>query len=558
MFGTIRKHQTWLWVIIIIVVVIAFVIYFNPSTRQGQGGPMRSENFGTIAGETITRDKFADANREVYLMFFTRYGDWPDKEAQRTGFNEVRETFYRLLLLKKARELNIHVSDTVVAQLAREILRAFEQAGAGTLAEFEQRILAPRGMQRKDFERFVRNEVAIQELASLIGGSGRLVTPEEARETYAREYEELSTQMVVLSATNYLPAISVSAESVAQFYTNQMPRYRLPERVQVSVVAFPASNHLAAAEAELSATNLNEIVEANLQRLGTNYVRIAPTLDAAKTKIREQIIHRDALNKARRAAYDFATVLFDQEPLQAGNLRALAQARELPVQALAPFDRERGPLDLDVGLNFVQAAFKLSADTPFSSPVVEEDAVYILALDRRVPSEVPPFESVRDRVTADWRYEQAVQQARQAGQAFQATLTNGLAAGKSFTELCTAAKLKPVFLPPVSLATRSVAEIERDLPLSQFKQVAFNTPVGQASDLIFTRHGGVIIQVQSRLPLDEAKMKTDLPAFTATLRQIRQNDAFNEWFRKQAEEGLRTTALAQMQAAEGPGGAAPQ
>ena len=93
MFGTIRKHQTWLWVIIIIVVVIAFVIYFNPSTRQGQGGPIRSENFGTIAGETITRDKFADANREVYLMFFTRYGDWPDKEAQRTGFNEVRETF---------------------------------------------------------------------------------------------------------------------------------------------------------------------------------------------------------------------------------------------------------------------------------------------------------------------------------------------------------------------------------------------------------------------------------------------------------------------------------
>ena len=82
--------------------------------------------------------------------------------------------------------------------------------------------------------------------------------------------------------------------------------------------------------------------------------------------------------------------------------------------------------------------------------------------------------------------------------------------------------------------------------------------MGQASDLIFTRHGGVIIQVQSRLPLDEAKMKTDLPAFTATLRQIRQNDAFNEWFRKQAEEGLRTTALAQMQAAEGPGGAAPQ
>ena len=226
-----------------------------------------------------------------------------------------------------------------MAQLAREILRAFEQAGAGhwrNLSSEFWRADAAEGFRAVRPQRGRHSGTGVVDR-----GSGRLVTPEEARETYAREYEELSTQMVVLSATDYLPAISVSAESVAQFYTNQMPRYRLPERVQVSVVAFPASNHLAAAEAELSATNLNEIVEANLQRLGTNYVRIAPTLDAAKTKIREQIIHRDALNKARRAAYDFATVLFDQEPLQAGNLRALAQARELPVQALAPFDRER-------------------------------------------------------------------------------------------------------------------------------------------------------------------------------------------------------------------------
>ena len=137
-----------------------------------------------------------------------------------------------------------------------------------------------------------------------------------------------------------------------------------------------------------------------------------------------------------------------------------------------------------MGLNFVQAAFKLSADTPFSSPVVEEDAVYILALDRRVPSEVPPFESVRDRVTADWRYEQAVQQARQAGQAFQATLTNGLAAGKSFTELCTAAKLKPVLLPPVSLATRSVAGLSATCPFPNSNKLLLTRRwTGQRSDL---------------------------------------------------------------------------
>ena len=88
------------------------------------------------------------------------------------------------------------------------------------------------------------------------------------------------------------------------------------------------------------------------------------------------------------------------------------------------------------------------------------------------------------------------------------------------------------------------------MSLSQFKQVAFSTPVGKASDLVYTRDGGMIVHVKARLPLDETKMKEDLPRFTAYLQQVRQNEAFNEWFRKQAEEGLRNTAFARMQAAQ--------
>ena len=60
----------------------------------------------------------------------------------------------------------------------------------------------------------------------------------------------------------------------------------------------------------------------------------------------------------------------------------------------------------------------------------------------------------------------------------------------------------------------------------------------------------MIVYVKARLPLDETKLKTDLPAFTAMLRQYRQNDAFNEWFRKNAEEGLRSTAFTQLQPSE--------
>jgi hypothetical protein len=75
------------------------------------------------------------------------------------------------------------------------------------------------------------------------------------------------------------------------------------------------------------------------------------------------------------------------------------------------------------------------------------------------------------------------------------------------------------------------------------------TPLGKASNFQMTTEGGLILYVKAKLPLDEAKMSASLPAFMNTVRQNRQNEAFNDWFRKEAEKGLRDTPLAQQQPA---------
>jgi hypothetical protein len=89
--------------------------------------------------------------------------------------------------------------------------------------------------------------------------------------------------------------------------------------------------------------------------------------------------------------------------------------------------------------------------------------------------------------------------------------------------------------------------VEERIPLNQYKQIAFTAPLGKVSPFQMTTDGGVIVYVKSRLPLDEAKMNTSLPAFDNYVRQSRQNEAFNEWFRKEAEKGLRDTPLARPQ-----------
>src|SRR5688572_18612362 len=102
MFGTIRRHQNWLWAIII-AVIISFVVFFSPTANLGDRGP--SVNFGTIGGRPITQQDIAASRKETALFYFLRFGDWPENQEMMRQFNFdiERETYNRLLLVEQMR-----------------------------------------------------------------------------------------------------------------------------------------------------------------------------------------------------------------------------------------------------------------------------------------------------------------------------------------------------------------------------------------------------------------------------------------------------------------------
>ena len=77
-------------------------------------------------------------------------------------------------------------------------------------------------------------------------------------------------------------------------------------------------------------------------------------------------------------------------------------------------------------------AFQLTAQDPFGQPVVGRDGVYVVAFSKKLPSENPSFESIKEKVTFDYQYSEALSLARKAGTDFDKTATNGLAQGKTF------------------------------------------------------------------------------------------------------------------------------
>jgi parvulin-like peptidyl-prolyl isomerase len=543
MFGTIRKHQTWLWAVIITLTIISFVYFFSPYQKMTNGPG--SVNYGSINGERVNREDFIKARGEVYLSYFFSRGSWPE-ENKTPGFEPVRETYFRLLLVQKQKEYGIHISDDVVAQVARDMLRPFQKTGTAAAEVFVQQILKPNGFQVSDYERFVRHQLGIQELAAAVGLGGRLVTQQEAKGLYVREHEELATQVVFFPATNQLAGLTITPEAVSMFFTNQLALYRIPEHIQVDYVKFDLTNHLAEATDLLAKmTNLDLQIEEAYRENPTNLLSQfkAASLEEAKVKIREARLKDFESQLARRKAAEFAYALEEKEQQGPDTLALVAKEKNLTVQVSEPFDRFDPPKSLAVSAAFASAAFSLT-NGRFAGPLVGDEAVYIIGLNRRIPSEVPPFEQVRARVENDYKMNLATALARQAGADFNQAATNQLAQGKTFDEICTGAKVTPVELPPFSLSTQSLPGYEEGGLLNQFKQAAFGTNPGKVSTFFPTDEGGFVLFVKAKVPMNEEKMQKELPAFVNYVRGSRQNEAFQAWFRKEVERaGLPNVPL---------------
>jgi hypothetical protein len=545
MFAFIRRHQAWGFVFIALV-IISFVVFFSPTSRYERYA--RGVRLPVIYGEQVTSEEYLAAAREAQLGFFLRYGRWPSQDSfsRQVGFDLSQETLRRLVLVKKLKKLHIEASDQAVADQIAEYLRD-RNTGAFNYQDYERFVrsqLASERTGQADFERFVRHEVCREQLMAVAALAGELVTPRDAEISFRRENEQVDTQLVLFSSSNYLSKVTLDPEKLAQFYTNRQADYRVPERVQVSYVRFDATNYLAEADKALAQiTNLDLSIDQFYRQQSPDAFKDEKgqtlTADAAKAKIKEAERKRRALSAAQKAANDFANALY-KEPPGTNSLPRLAAALGFESNVTDPFSEDEIPAGLRVRLNFTKAAFSLSADEPFATPVVGEDAVYVFALWNRLPAYVPSLESIRARLVEDYRRYTAAELARQAGEGFAATLTNGLAQGKSFDVVCLEQNVILVKLPPFSRATRSLPELPRSVSLSELQNVAFDLASGQASAFRPTFDGGFVVQVKSRIPVDEARLKADLPGYMAQLRQERQLLAFADWFNHEVQKaGVR-------------------
>ncbi len=541
MIGTIRKHSAVLWWSIIPLTIISFVVFMG--SGPGRSGGRRNGGYGTIYGQDITGEAFAQAQREYILYYWLRNGVTPEKSPNFKREDLNRETYLRLLLTRKAKSLGIHVNYEAIKAAAVDLLKSLGRNGQSMPMEQFLDLLARQGLNDGDLQRFLRNDLIIQQLVQTLGLSGTLVSPQDAGQIYDRENQEISAQAVVFATSNYLAQVTVTPDAVAQFYTNNLAAYREPDRVQVTYVAFEVSNYLAQAKAEWAKTNFEENVEAAYRQYGASEFPDAKTPEEAKAKIREVLIQNRAQADAGQQAKEFTSALFGMDPAKPENLAELAKQKGLAVHATAPFDAADGPLNLEVSQAFTKAAFKLNAEEPFAGPLAGTKAIFVIALQNQILSAIPTLGQIRNRVTQDYQEREATMLAQRAGASFHLIVTNQMAAGKSFAQAAATSGFTALLLPAFSLNSSYLPEANALGGMTQLKQAAFMTPVGRVSNLIPTAEGGFILFVKQLMPVDLAKKTAELTSYMAQIRRARQNEAFQAWLQLEANRELRNTPV---------------
>lgn len=538
MIGTIRKHSTVLWWVVIVAIIITFVWWGSQGSKTGNGES--GGEFGSINGTKITPGMFEETRREVKLFyFFNTGGNWPGSGRNAQGFELERETYNRLLLAQKAKEMNISVDEEIVTKVASDRLRMLNNGQPVNPTEFESRILSQEKLNLADYQRYIRGELVIQQLLATIGMTGDLVTDSELRALYQRDFQEVTTKIALFRGEDYLKSITNSAERVAEFYTNQMARYRLPERARVHYVEFPVSNYLATAKTELnSLTNLAEQLEAAIIQMGTNLPAGVTNIEQAKALMIENEERRIAGANAFKAASEFNKALIESQPVDPARIVTLAKEKGLNAKISEPFSQNEAPAGLAVGQEFVRAAFSLTPQEPFIDPVPGAESIFVISLNSRLPSEIPSLDTIRERVTADYQFIEAASMARNAALQFEGGLSNAMTGGKSFADAAAKAGVKLTDIPAFSMSTTNISVLSGRANVDQFKRVALSTAPGQLTPLMPSADGAFMALIEARLPLDETKMAANLPAFKRSVQQVRRSEVFNEWFRREASKAF--------------------
>jgi peptidyl-prolyl cis-trans isomerase D len=518
------------WGLFIALVVFAFVA-MDIATPERSPQKKATDPIGIIFDEEVTRGEYEYAYRGVYLLYVLATGSEPRLDEQ-TDTLLQESAWQRLAILKKANQLGFSISDE---QLVRGIqsLPLFRdpdngQFNAQQYSNFVSGFLPRIGFDAKLFEQSHAENLLIEEISRALSGSVE-VNEDEILQAY-RDLNDRCTIEHLTVSRDLAANPAVSEEQVKIYFEENQRAFELPEKVYVHYVDFPVSDYLG--KTQITDIMVSQVYSNNLERYAieneTGDVAYQP-LSEVRAELYDLIDQEAARQKAYQAAdqlvarlseeVDFATAAAELNLSVVENTPSFNVAETLPnIDPTAPFTR-------------ASVALEESETHYYSDPVLGRDHIYVIALQKKWPAFIPPYESVREEVrTAAQAQANAVAYQVYANDLF-TTFQDALAADRTFAEVAQEYNLSITTTAPFNAAT----PLEGPLA-TQLMERVFQLNAGDLARPILSEEGYIFLSLATREAADTTALGAQRLAIIQALENQKRVSQINAWQDKVVEE----------------------
>lgn len=399
---------------------------------------------GKIFGRAISQEAYDLQRTWLFMKLSSSVTELPPEVLSPLLEPQI---WRNLLLIEEAKRERLRVSDQELAAFIQQI-PAFQEAGLFR-SDYYQGYLRAKGMSPSLFEQLVRNDLIIDRLLDSVTATVT-VTEEDVRAAFRRASERLRASLFLFEPSAHLDqaGASVTEEDLRAFYEAHPEEFRLPAQMSLEYVG------------------------------------------AFRQELDEQQAARALTALALDLAEDVATKRsFDE----------IAASRALTVRSTGPLPVE-GPFGLDApDPALLEAAASLQEGQ--TTGVVETDAgVSLGRVTKRIAPRLPPFDEVRAAIRDRLIQEQSRNAAKAAADALHARLKAQRSAGLRFEEALLAAGAGPGR--PVTFTRTEPIEPLGSAPA--LNAAAFDTRLGELTEVIDTPSGWAFLRPEARMPADES------------------------------------------------------
>ncbi len=388
------RAQGWFAYTIIGMLTVPFAIWGIESYFEG-GGPMDA---AIVGDNKISLQDYQRAYQQQRQRLQTMLGNNMDPallEGSRLKQDVLRQLIDERVLTQLVGDQGLRVGN----QQLREALLAlpvFQESG-GFNKELYERLLRNQGYTAALFEEGLRQSLATEQLRDGVTASA-LTTPAELEQLIALLKQQRDVYFLKLPLAQYVAKVQVEDTAIQDYFAKNPDRFVNPEQVQVQFVELKLASM--ADPVTLSEDELKAAYEAQLDKYGrpeersASHILVKLPLGAAPAEVEQaQAKAQQIASEIRSGAKTFDQALQEVKADPSGQ----AEGGELGVISKGMFDSP--------ALETALYALEKSGDV--SEPVRMPSGFHVVRLDTITPSQVKPFEEVRESIAQELRQQQA-------------------------------------------------------------------------------------------------------------------------------------------------------